>query len=412
MVAQESSFLRDKAYIAVALSHFFVDVLNNSRTLLVALLAVSIGLSNAQVGIALLLYNVGSALAQPLFGALADRSGPRWLVVGGIGWMIALYGVASIAGDWIALIALTLAGLGSGAVHPAGTKVASESSRQARTQATAVFFTAGQLGLFFGPILAGFALEALGRPGFLVLPTLAMLALASGWRWVENDLHRPEVAWPLQPKAARSEDSAQRRIPWRTVIPLAIIIVASSTIGIAAINFAPKLFTELGYSPSYIGWTAGLYMLGSAGGGIIGGRLGDRLGRRPPIFLGMSGAILPLYFYIPAPDFWRLLLLPLAGFFAGMPHSVLVISAQRLLPGRRALASGLILGLMFFGGAIGSYIVGLVADRIGLATALQGTVLLPVVALVAMIVLPAADQAARPAPEHPRPPTVSRGSQL
>jgi FSR family fosmidomycin resistance protein-like MFS transporter len=96
MTTYEQSYFRNRAYLAVSLTHFFVDVLNNSRTLLIAIIAVSIGLTNAEVGIALLLYNIGSSLSQPVFGWLADRFGPRWLVVGGMGWMIGLYSLAAV----------------------------------------------------------------------------------------------------------------------------------------------------------------------------------------------------------------------------------------------------------------------------------------------------------------------------
>jgi predicted MFS family arabinose efflux permease len=81
-----------------------------------------------------------------------------------------------------------------------------------------------------------------------------------------------------------------------------------------------------------------------------------------------------------------------AGLFAGMPHSVLVISAQSLLPGRRAFASGLTLGLMFFSGAVGSLVLGLAADQIGLEAALQGLVLLLIAAAVAALFLPKEDR--------------------
>ena len=69
----ETSFpyLRKRAYLAATLTHFTVDVLNSSRTLVVALLAISLGLTNQQVGIALIVYNLGAALTQPLFGLLA-----------------------------------------------------------------------------------------------------------------------------------------------------------------------------------------------------------------------------------------------------------------------------------------------------------------------------------------------------
>jgi len=384
-ISRDMTFLRNRAYVAASGSHFFVDIINSSRTVLVALLAVSLGLTNAQVGIALLLYNVGSALSQPFFGLAADRRGPRWFISGGLAWMVIMYSLAVILGGWGALIAITLAGFGSGAFHPSGTMVASESSARSRTQATGFFFAAGQTGLFLGPILAGLLLEALGQPGYLVLPVLAMSAVIAGWRWI-SDKHFTT----LMHDRADTAPVESRRPNLRTLVPLIVVIATSSTIGIAIINFAPKLFADQGYSPVYVGATAGLYMMGSAVGGITGGTLADRINRRLPILLGMAGCILPIYLFIPAGDPWRFGLLVLTGFFAGMPHSVLVILVQTLLPGRRAFASGLTLGLMFFSGAIGTYILGVLADEIGLATALQALIVLPLITIVGTLLLPRA----------------------
>ena len=143
MTTIQTIYYRERPYQAVALTHFFIDILNSSRNLLVALIAISMGLTNAQVGITLLLYNVGSSVSQPVFGWLADRIGARWLVVGGIGWMILFLGLAAIAPDWMALVSLTVAGIGSGMFHPSGTMVASQISRTATGKATAFFFFSG-----------------------------------------------------------------------------------------------------------------------------------------------------------------------------------------------------------------------------------------------------------------------------
>ena len=394
---QEGSFLRDKAYLADSLSHFFIDILNGSRTLLIALLAVSLGLSNAQVGLALLLYNIGNALSQPIFGVGADRYGSRWFIIGGLIWSASLYGLAAIVGDWFALAAITLAGLGSGAFHPSGTKIASEASSKARTQATSFFFFFGQIGLFAGPILAGILIENFGRSGFLLLPILSLAAIFSGILWIPG-APAAEATTAVKSAAAGAKTAtasvrsaaaaANRAIPWRTIVPLFLIIITTSTVSIATLNFAPKLFTEFGYAPTYVGITAGLYMMGSAVGGITGGTLADRVGGRPVVLVGVLGAIIPLFLYLPAPDPWRFILLLIAGFFAGMPHSILVLSAQALLPGRRAFASGLTLGLMFFSGAVGSLLVGIIADQVGLAEALQGLTILLIIAAVAAFFLP------------------------
>jgi MFS family permease len=161
-----------------------------------------------------------------------------------------------------------------------------------------------------------------------------------------------------------------------------------STVSISAINFAPKLFTELGYAPAYVGWLSGLFMMGSALGNLLGGALGDRFGGKPVILFGVIALMLPVYFYIPAEGIARFVLLIAAGFFSGMPHSILILKVQALLPGRHALAAGLALGFMFFSGSVGSYVLGIIADDIGLATALQGTATLPIVAAAASLLLP------------------------
>jgi FSR family fosmidomycin resistance protein-like MFS transporter len=72
-----------------------------------------------------------------------------------------------------------------------------------------------------------------------------------------------------------------------------------------------------------------------------------------------------------------------AGLLNGAPHSILVTMAQRAMPGRGGLASGIILGSMFAAGALGTYLSGLAADTIGLAQTLQGNAL---IALLAMLV--------------------------
>lgn len=384
MAVTRADFMAAPDYRAVAATHFFVDVLNSSRTILVAIIAVSIGLTNAQVGLALLLYNVGNALSQPFFGALADRIGPRLLVIGGLGWMVLFYSLAALAGDWMALLALTVAGLGSGAFHPSGTMVASQASTVNRTQATSVFFMAGQLGLFFGPIATGFLLQDFGRPGFLILPVLALAAVVYAWRSIGRDPFLYVVARvPKGDPTGRSITIPRSAV--KDAIILAFIILLTATINISTINFAPKLFTEMGVPTAQVGLLAGVLMLGAAVGGVVGGSLADRFGGRVVIASAVLAATAPLFFYIVTDGILRLALLALAGFLMGMPHSILVLRAQALLPGRRATASGLILGFMFFSGSIGSYLVGIVADQIGLPAAMQALAILAPLAAVAAL---------------------------
>ena len=117
-------------------------------------------------------------------GAMGDIPLIRANRLGGVGWMVIFYSLAALAPPWPALAALTVAGLGSGAFHPTGTMVASQASVSRRTQATSIFFMAGQLGLFVGPVAAGILLETFGRSGYIVLPLLALTAVGGAWKWL------------------------------------------------------------------------------------------------------------------------------------------------------------------------------------------------------------------------------------
>lgn len=377
------TFTKQKDYWAVGLTHFCADALTSGRNLVVAVLALSLGLTNSQVAIAALLYNIGNALSQPLFGLLADKVGPRLLVVGGIAWMIFFGTISALAGEWPALIAITVMGLGSGAFHPAGTMVASQVNANQRTRATALFFVMGQMGLFAGPILAGLFMDVWSRPGYVAMSLIAAVAFAGSWQWVVN---RWEMIEAQRTERATIETATESRTI-AYVLPLLLTIVSYSTISMTVMTFMPKLFAERQFDISYVGWLTGIFMFGMAIGGYLGGMLGDRFNGRLVIIGSMTAAIAPLYFAIVAPPIWQMVLLALAGLTGGMPHSILVLTVQNIFPGRRALASGLALGSMFFGGSIGSYIIGVVADNIGLAPALQGMALLPLIAAVMTLVL-------------------------
>jgi FSR family fosmidomycin resistance protein-like MFS transporter len=64
---------------------------------------------------------------------------------------------------------------------------------------------------------------------------------------------------------------------------------------------------------------------------------------------------------------WLYLLIPLAGALSGASHSIVVVFAQKLIPGGMGLASGLILGFTFSSGAIGALLSGYLADVWGVS---------------------------------------------
>ncbi|MGZ9167031.1 MAG: MFS transporter, partial [Anaerolineales bacterium] len=168
------SLLFDSLFSSVAFSHFMVDVFNASRPVLLTYL----GLTETQIALISTIYIWASALTQPFFGWLSDRVGPRWLAAGGVLWMTVFYSGAVFIPGAGGLVCLIVAALGSSSFHPVGTVQATLQGRNRmagrETTAASLFFMAGQLGHFIGPVITGLLLARMGLPALVILPIVSI----------------------------------------------------------------------------------------------------------------------------------------------------------------------------------------------------------------------------------------------
>src|SRR5215470_2781701 len=100
------TLFRNRLFFALASGHFVVDVLNSIVPVLLAVLATSLHLTNAQIGLGLTLFTFGGSLSQPLFGWLADRfpGRPSLLAGGGAIWMALWFLGVTVAQTWSLLL--------------------------------------------------------------------------------------------------------------------------------------------------------------------------------------------------------------------------------------------------------------------------------------------------------------------
>ncbi|HAV77096.1 MAG TPA: hypothetical protein DCX53_07065 [Anaerolineae bacterium] len=357
------SLLFDSLFSSVALSHFMVDVFNASRPVLLTYL----GLSETQIAFYSTIYVWVSALTQPFFGWMSDRVGPRWLAAGGLLWMTLFYSGAVYIPGTGGLVCLIVAALGSSSFHPVATVQATLQghNRMAgrETTAASLFFMAGQMGHFIGPVITGIILAQLGLPWLLVLSVVSLpIGFSLAYQLRHNHPH---------PKPDNGDTKIRINASIGFIILLAFVATLQSWSQANMINFLPKYIKDMGLSASTYGNIAGLFMGGSALGNVIGGYFGDRFTKRKVAATALLIGSIPILIisrigWSP----WLYVLIPFAGACTGSVHSIMVVLAQRIVSGGMALASGIILGFIFSAGALGMLITGPMAENYGFPTVL------------------------------------------
>ncbi len=376
--------LRDSSFTATVSAHLGVDLLNSQHPLLLAFFSVPLGLTNTWIGVLGTLYTLSNSLSQPIFGLLADRLGARWIAAGGVLWMAGMFAIAVSVQGYASLAFLILAALGSAAYHPAGAMEATDRGNQflagRETTAASLFFLFGQGGLSFGPAIGGVILDRWGPAGLLLLLTYVLPSGVIAGRWMS----------PRSFEREGSEGGGAARLSIATggLLVFILLVATRSWTMSNLVVFIPKYYSDLGLSASSYGLLAALLMGGSAVGGVTGGLLADRFGQRRVLATAMLLAAVPIGLYPELGDSgWRYLITPLSGAFTGASHSIVLVMAQRLLPRRRGMASGLILGFTFASGSVGTLVSGFQADRFGFGAFFYTTAGIALVAMTLTLLL-------------------------
>lgn len=378
--------LRNRALAAFALGHFTNDLFMGVLTGLLPLFKEQLDLSNAQTGFLAFVLSASGSLLQPVFGLIADAIRSRWFVAAVIVWDAGFVSMLGFADSYrqILLICIGL-GLGSAAFHPYGASGAVMVSEKSSLNTSMSFYTVGGTsGYAIGPVASAALVTAFGMrgtAGFAVLGVLAAFILGS-------QMHRFGAAAHAHVRRATSETDAGP--PWRMLSAVIGIVILRSWTFMTAITLFPVHFRELGFSAGFYTPLAAVMILAGAVGTIAGGRLADRIGGRILIVAGQLLSILPFLVATRMENWLVFIFIGLFGLFSDSSLAVTLLAAQRLLPGRTGLASGVILGLGFVGGAVGVPITGAISDRIGIPNALALSAALPVAAAVGALMLPAA----------------------
>ncbi len=350
--------------MVLAGGHFTVDMYSGILPVMYPLLIGRFDLDLKTVGLVSLAYSGSASVSQPFFGWLADRYGTRLTGIA-LAWTGVLFACIGFAPSFpILLIVAAFAGLGSGAFHPMGAVTANRVIPEGRKNtAMSIYGTGGTFGVATGPLVGALLFNLLGvrATGLLLLPGISIAI------W---------VLWSMRSVGYQDRTPLASRAPAGAVpVGLLAIIVAVMMLRSFPVfglqNFVPIWYQELGYGAGFYGPLATVIVLGSAFGAVIAGNLADAYGRRAVILWTQVLTIPAIWAFAEFPGRWGFVTGALVGLLAASTAPLLLVMAQQLMRGRAGVASGLILGLGFVAGAIGTPVFGALADAFGMQNAVR-----------------------------------------
>lgn len=369
---------------ALCFSHLLNDAIQALIPSIYPLLKKSFQLNFTQVGLITFTFQMTGSVFQPLIGLYTDRKPKPWSLAAGMAMTLGGLVALAFAPSYIAVIAAAaLVGVGSAIFHPESSRIARLASGGRHGFAQSLFQLGGNAGSAIGPLLAAFIVVPYGRRHILWFSLAALLGIAILGRvgaWYRNhlDLRLATAA----PHAAHHPPLPRRTIVISLWILMALVfskyfyLVSMTTY--YTFYLIAKFHLTVQQSQLYLFVFLGAVAIGT----IVGGPVGDRIGRKRVIWVSILGAA-PFSLLLPHADLaWTVLLSIVIGFVISSAFAAIVVYATELVPGRVGLIAGLFFGSAFGMAGIGAAVLGKLADLAGIDFVYQVCAFLPLIGLL------------------------------
>lgn len=370
---------------AISSAHMVNDMMQSLILAMYPILKGDFSLSFAQIGLITLTYQLTASLLQPLVGLVTDRRPkPYSLPLGMLSTLTGLLLLAFAPTYAMLLAAAALIGIGSSIFHPESSRIARLASGGQHGFAQSVFQVGGNMGTAIGPLLAAAVIVPFGQRsvawfGVIVLLGIGMLLAVSRWYAAHN----------LAASAARKAPVASpysRKVVIGSIAVL-LVLIFSKYFYMAGLSsfYTFYLMENFGLTVRSAQLHLFYFLFASAVGTVLGGPIGDRIGRKPVIWVSILG-VAPFALMLPHANlFWTTVLTIVIGLVLSSAFSAILVYAQELMPGRVGMVSGLFFGFAFGMGGLGAAVLGMFADRTSIADVYQAIAYLPLLGVVAAL---------------------------
>jgi MFS family permease len=349
------------------------------------LLVKEMNLTDVQLGLLGSSFAWVYGLVSPFSGSIVDRVRRKSAILVGLNVWSAICMFTAIANGFRSLLFFRAAeGLGESFYFPAGVSMISDyHSPDTRSRALGFHQTSVYLGTIGGGFFAGLIAQSYGwRWSFVVFGAAGMML---GWA-LSRFLVEPtrSVDAPKMPLA----DFVRILTPQSILLMLAFL--CANFVAVVLLSWMPKfLFDRFHMSLAAAGLTATIYVqLASLVGSPFGGWLADRLRRRPIVqAIGVFGGA-PFVVACGLTKSTTVLIAALAawGFFKGMYDANIFASVFDVVPEEaRGTAAGFMNMVGWIGGGSAPLVIGAIAMKTGLGTAIAMAAVLYIIAGVLLL---------------------------
>ncbi|WP_319800689.1 MFS transporter [Luteolibacter rhizosphaerae] len=368
---------------AISTAHLLNDTIQALLPSIYPILKNSYQLSFTQLGMITFTFQLTASLLQPLVGLITDRKPmPYSLPIGMTFTLIGLIALAHSTSFATILMSAAMIGTGSAVFHPEASRIAFMAAGKRRGLAQSIFQVGGNAGSAIGPLLAALIVVPHGQRSLLVFSAVALagvVILTMIGRWQARNFHR------MKPKGTRS--GTVTSFPKRTVVIALSVLVAltfSKYVYLASLTsyYTFYLIDRFHISVQSSQYYLFLLLAAVAVGTIVGGPVGDRIGRKRVIWASILG-VAPFALLLPHVGLGMTAVLSvIIGLVLASAFSAILVYAQELLPGKVGMIAGLFFGLAFGIAGIGSAVLGNVADHHGINFVFRICAYLPLIGIL------------------------------
>jgi MFS transporter, FSR family, fosmidomycin resistance protein len=372
--------------LALSGAHLLNDLIASMIPAMYPLLKEAYRLDFAQIGLITLAFQVTSSLLQPVLGFVTDhKPWPYAMVAGMAATLSGVVGLAFAGNYATVLVAAALVGLGSAVFHPEATRMARHAAAGQHGFAQGIFQIGGHAGYATGPLLAAMIVVPRGQASIAWMSLVALVAMVlmawTGTRY--SEMRRSQIAATKK----RATGPAEPSLPGKSVLmamTILILLLLSKNAYTSAFTsyYTFYLIAQFGVTVQVSQLMLFLYLVVAAAGVIIGGMVGDRIGRHRVIWISILGS-LPFTLLLPYVDlFWTGVLSVVIGLTMASAFPSILIYAIDLVPHRVGLVGGLFYGLAFGLGGLAAAAVGVLADHVGIVAMFKVCAWLPALGLL------------------------------